>query len=117
MKIEKRFVKNMMVWSTGGECKFENDNDREKTSAFEHELQDKGLYANYTDEEEASYNQEDSPDKYKCSHYGDGVWNDNTGKCDIKDEEKTAYEDAVYDDPEDSDRYPKVCQPWLFEDD
>ena len=30
---------------------------------------------------------------------------------------RTYFEDDVCDDPDDSLRYPNVCQPWLFDDD
>ena len=37
--------------------------------------------------------------------------------CKIEDnKEKAAYEDYVCEEPEDSDRYPKICKPWLFDD-
>ena len=54
--------------------------------------------------------------KKACPNYG-GEWNDKKEICQIEDdEEKTAYEDYVCEEPEDSDRYPKICKPWLFED-
>jgi hypothetical protein len=40
-----------------GECIFKNDNDRKKAASFENELEDRGLYDDYTAEEEASWNQ------------------------------------------------------------
>jgi len=59
---------------------------------------------------------QDKPKEY-CKDYG-GEWNDKKGECEIEDdEERTYYEDDVCDDPDDSLRYPKVCQPWLFNDD
>lgn len=54
--------------------------------------------------------------KKACPNYG-GEWNDKKEICQIEDdEEKTAYEDYVCEEPEDSDRYPKICKSWLFED-
>ncbi len=51
-----------------------------------------------------------------CPDY-DGQWDDEKGICKIEDEEeKAAYEDYICEEPEDSDRYPKICKPWLFED-
>jgi len=61
-------------------------------------------------------NKEQNKPKEYCKDYG-GEWNDDKEKCEIEDdEERTYYEDDVCDDPNDSLRYPKVCQPWLFED-
>ena len=40
-----------------GECGFDDDIDRAKSTAFEKELDDRGLGADYTAEEEASWNQ------------------------------------------------------------
>ena len=61
-------------------------------------------------------NKEENKPKEYCKDYG-GEWNDDKEKCEIEDEEeRTYYEDDVCDDPADSLRYPKVCQPWLFED-
>ena len=51
-----------------------------------------------------------------CSDY-DGKWDDEKEICKIEDEEeKAAYEDYICEEPEDYDRYPKICKPWLFED-
>jgi hypothetical protein len=59
--------------------------------------------------------EKNKPKEY-CKDYG-GEWNDDKEKCEIEgDEERTYYEDDVCDDPDDSDRYPKICKPWLFED-
>ena len=61
-------------------------------------------------------NKEENKPKEYCKEY-EGEWDDNKEKCEIEDEdERTYYEDDVCDDPDDSLRYPKVCQPWLFED-
>jgi hypothetical protein len=61
-------------------------------------------------------NKEQNKPKEHCKDYG-GEWDDDKEKCEIEDdEERTYYEDDVCDDPDDSLRYPKVCQPWLFED-
>jgi hypothetical protein len=50
-----------------------------------------------------------------CPNYG-GEWDDKREICKIEDdEEKAAYEDYVCDDPDASNRYPKICQPWSFE--
>lgn len=57
----------------------------------------------------------DNKPKEYCKDY-EGKWNDDKEKCEIEDdEERTYYEDDVCDDLDDSLRYPKVCQPWLFE--
>ncbi len=57
---------------------------------------------------------ENKPKEY-CKDYG-GEWNDKKDACEIENKDKrTYYEDDVCDDPDDSLRYPKVCQPWLFE--
>ena len=46
-----------------------------------------------------------------CPNYG-GEWNDKKEICKVEDdEEKAAYEDYVCEEPEDSDRYPKICKP------
>jgi hypothetical protein len=51
-----------------------------------------------------------------CPDY-DGQWDDQKEICKIEDEEeKAAYEEYICEEPEDSDRYPKICKPWLFED-
>jgi hypothetical protein len=51
-----------------------------------------------------------------CPNYG-GEWDNEKEICKIEDDdEKAAYEDYVCEEPEDSDRYPKICKPWLFED-
>ena len=48
-------------------------------------------------------------DEKICSNY-DGEWNDNKNKCEIEDdEERAAYEDALCDDPKDSEKF-EVCQ-------
>ena len=48
-------------------------------------------------------------DEEICSNY-DGEWNDKKNKCEIgDDEEKAAYEDALCDDPKDSEKF-EVCQ-------
>jgi len=61
-------------------------------------------------------NKEENKPKEFCKDYG-GEWNEGKEKCEIEDdEERTYYEDDVCDDPDDSLRYPKVCQQWLFED-
>ena len=46
------------VWNTGGECKIKDDKTGKKTADFEHDLELRGLYDDYTAEEDASYNQE-----------------------------------------------------------
>ena len=47
--------------------------------------------------------------KEYCSDYG-GEWNN--GKCKIEDkEDKADYEDDVCDDPKDSKKYKKICNP------
>ncbi len=69
----------------------------------------------FADKDDDNSKEENKPKEY-CKDYG-GEWNNNKAKCEIEDdEERTYYEDDVCDDPDDSLRYPKVCQPWLFED-
>jgi hypothetical protein len=42
-----------------------------------------------------------------CSQY-DGEWNN--GKCKIKNEDTTDYEDELCDDTKDTNKYPKICK-------
>ena len=43
-----------------------------------------------------------------CSQYN-GEWNN--GKCKIKcEEDKTDYEDELWNDPKDTKKYPKICK-------
>ena len=41
----------------------------------------------------------------------DGEWNDNKNKCEFDDHDgdKAAYEDFVYEEPEDTRKYKNVC--------
>ena len=48
-----------------GECGFDDDIDRAKSTAFEKELDDRGLGADYTAEEEASWNQNQDGEEQK----------------------------------------------------
>ena len=53
--------------------------------------------------------------KELCKENG-GEWDSKKEICKIEDdEERAAYENYVWDDPDNS-RYPKICKPWLFED-
>lgn len=59
---------------------------------------------------------EDKPKQY-CEDYG-GEWSVKKDRYEIENEkERTYFEDDVCDDPDDSLRYPNVCQPWVFDDD
>lgn len=58
---------------------------------------------------QTSYVYAENKAKELCPDYN-GEWNDDKNKCEIDDDDdRTEYEDALCDDPEDSEKY-KICQ-------